>query len=206
MRARGLIQAGRLGRLISVRVHFGEYLPAWHPWEDYRKGYAARLDLGGGVLLTQCHSMDYLPWLVGAVESVWGSLARLSDLEIDVEDTAEIGLHLENGALGSLHIDYAQQPPSHHLEIHGSNGSLICDLAIGILRHYDVSQGMWDESGLPPNWERNTMFMDEMAHFMSVVRRESQPSCTLEDGMRVMRIIEAVQTSHRSGQRISLKS
>ena len=52
LRARELVQTGRLGRLISARVHFGEYLPAWHPWEDYRKGYAARLDLGGGVLLT----------------------------------------------------------------------------------------------------------------------------------------------------------
>ena len=82
------------------------------------------LDLGGGVLLTQCHSIDYLPWLVGGVEAVWGSLARLSDLEIDVEDTAEIGLRFESGALGSLHIDYAQQPPSHRLEISGSAGSL----------------------------------------------------------------------------------
>ncbi len=123
-----------------------------------------------------------------------------------MEDTAEIGLRLENGALGSLHIDYAQQPPSHHLEIHGTNGSLICDLGTGILRYYDVSQGAWDESGLPPTWERNTMFIEEMAHFLSVARGESQPSCTLEDGLRVMRIIEAVQTSHRSGRLISLRS
>ena len=75
-----------------LQVHFGEYLPAWHPWEDYRKGYAARADLGGGVVLTQCHSLDYLPWLVGPVEAAWGMAAKLSDLEVDVDDTAEIGL------------------------------------------------------------------------------------------------------------------
>jgi predicted dehydrogenase len=206
LRARELIQAGRLGRLVSARVHFGEYLPAWHPWEDYRSGYAARAELGGGVLLTQCHSMDYLPWLVGAVAALWGNLARLSDLEIDVEDTAEIGLRFEGGALGSMHIDYAQQPATHRLEISGTAGSLACDLMAGTLRYYDVAAQAWEESGLPPAWERNTMFLEEMGHFLSVVRGESRPSCTLEDGIRVMQIIDAVRESHRTGRMITLRS
>ena len=205
IRARELVESGRLGRIISAHVHFGEYLPAWHPWEDYRQGYAARADLGGGVLLTQCHSIDYVPWLVGGVDAVWGSLARLSDLEIDVEDTAEIGLRFESGALGSLHIDYAQQPPSHRLEISGSAGSLVCDLVAGTLRYYDVAAQTWADSGLPDAWERNTMFLQEMVHFLRVIRGESQSACTLEDGVRVMQIIDAVQTSHRSGRMISLR-
>ncbi len=76
MRAKQLISNGEIGRVISADVHFGEYLPAWHPWEDYRKGYAARADMGGGVVLTQCHSLYYLPWLVGKVESTWGFTAK----------------------------------------------------------------------------------------------------------------------------------
>jgi len=133
-RARELIQSGRLGRILSARVQFSEYLPAWHPWEDYRRGYAARADLGGGVLLTQCHSLDYLPWLVGRVSAVWGSLAKLSDLDLDVEDTAELGVRFENGSLGSLHLDFAQQPPSHRVEIAGTLGRIECDLLAGVLR------------------------------------------------------------------------
>src|SRR5688572_1281707 len=42
IRAKQLIEEGEIGRIVSAHVHFGEYLPAWHPWEDYRKGYAAR--------------------------------------------------------------------------------------------------------------------------------------------------------------------
>ena len=206
VRAHEWLRAGKLGRLISGRVHFGEFLPAWHPWEDYRAGYAARADLGGGVLLTQCHSIDYLPWLAGDVDAVWGSLAKLSDLEIDVEDTAEIGLRFGGGALGSLHIDYAQQPPSHRLDISGTGGSLTCDLMAGTLGIYDAKTQTWEQSGLPPVWERNTMFLDEMTHFLAVVRGESQPACSLEDGMRVMQIIAAVQESNRTGRMISLRS
>ena len=37
-----------VGVPLSVRCEWGEYLPDWHPWEDYRKSYSARKDLGGG--------------------------------------------------------------------------------------------------------------------------------------------------------------
>src|SRR5262249_23614808 len=49
---RAWLRAGAIGSVVSVQVHWGEYLPDMHPWEDYRVGYAARADLGGGVLLT----------------------------------------------------------------------------------------------------------------------------------------------------------
>jgi predicted dehydrogenase len=202
-RARQLIQTGQLGRILSARVQFSEYLPAWHPWEDYRRGYAARADLGGGVLLTQCHSLDYLPWLVGKVGSVWGRLARLSDLDLEVEDSAEIVLQFESGSLGSLHIDYAQQPPSHRIEIGGTLGRVDCDLHAGTIRFYDVAAKAWEEHNVPDGWERNAMFVEEIQHFLAVVRGRAEPACTLEDGVMVMRLIAAVQTSSNSGRAIT---
>jgi predicted dehydrogenase len=213
MRAKQLIYAGEIGRIISAHVHFGEYLPAWHPWEDYRKGYAARADMGGGVVLTQCHSLDYLPWLVGKVESAWGLTAKLSDLEVDVEDTAEIGLRFDSGALGNLHLDFNQQPPAHRFEIIGTKGSLKWDLSDGATRIYRASPeslatstgmgikagGEWETYPLPENWERNVMFMEQMKHFVAVVRGEVQPTCTLEDGMRVQKLVDAIHKSNAKG-------
>ncbi len=219
MRAKQLISDGELGRVISAHVHFGEYLPAWHPWEDYRLGYAARADMGGGVVLTQCHSLDYLPWLAGKVESAWGFTAKLSDLEVDVEDTAEIGLRFESGALGNLHLDFNQQPPAHRFEIIGTKGSLKWDLSDGATRIYRASAeslaistgmgiksgGEWEAYPLPENWERNVMFLDQMKHFVAVVHGEVEPTCTLDDGVRVMKLISAVHESQKTGQLISLK-
>lgn len=202
---REVLQAAQLGRILSAHVNFGEYLPAWHPWEDYRRGYAARADLGGGVLLTQCHSLDYLPWLVGPVRAAWGMLGKLSDLDVEVEDTAEIGLRFEGGALGSVHLDYAGQPPSHELELTGTEGSLRCDLLQGTTRVYRAETKAWEDRLLPAQWERNVMFMDEMRHFLAVARGEAPPSCPLEDGIRVMKLIAAVQESQKLGRLISLE-
>lgn len=213
IRAKQLISNGEIGRVISAHVHFGEYLPAWHPWEDYRKGYAARADMGGGVALTQCHSLDYLPWLVGRVESAWGFTAKLSDLEVDVEDTAEVGLRFDSGALGSLHLDFNQQPPAHRFEVIGTKGSLKWDLSDGATRIYRASPeslatstgmgiktgGEWEAYPLPENWERNVMFLDQMKHFVAVARGEVEPTCALDDGMRVQRLVEAIHKSNAKG-------
>ena len=218
IRAKQLISDGEIGRVISAHVHFGEYLPAWHPWEDYRKGYAARADMGGGVVLTQCHALDYLPWLVGKVKSVWGFTAKLSDLEVDVEDTAKIGLRFEGGALGSLHLDFNQQPPEHYFTVIGTKGTVKWNLADGATRIYRASAeslaistgmgikagGEWEEYPLDAGWERNLMFLEQMKHFVAVVNGEAEPACTLEDGARVMKLISAVHQSQNTGRLIEL--
>jgi predicted dehydrogenase len=218
LHAKKLISDGEIGRVISAHVHFGEYLPAWHPWEDYRQGYAARADLGGGVVLTQCHSLDYLPWLVGKVKSVWGFTGKISDLEVDVEDTAEIGLRFESGALGNLHLDFNQQPPAHRFEIIGTKGTIKWDLSDGATRIYRASAeslaistgrdikagGEWEAYPLPEGWERNVMFLDQMKHFVDVVNGKAEPICPLEDGVRAMKLIFAVHESQRTEKLVHL--
>ena len=47
-RIRELLRGGAVGAALHARVVWGEHLPSWHPWEDWRGSYAARLDLGGG--------------------------------------------------------------------------------------------------------------------------------------------------------------
>ena len=66
-KARQLIQSSALSKILTVHAHWGEYLPQWHPWEDYRQSYAARAELGGGVIVTLTHPLDYLRYLPGNV-------------------------------------------------------------------------------------------------------------------------------------------
>jgi predicted dehydrogenase len=182
-----LLDSGAVGQPVSARAHWGEYLPDWHPWEDYRKGYAARPDLGGGVVLTLSHPIDYLRMLLGEVDTVSG-VTSSQGLGLPVEDTAEITLGFESGALGSVHLDYVQRPPSHWLEIVGSEGTLKWDNADGAVQVYQAADGKWEDIPAPEGFERNDLFMDEMRHFLAVVRGEEMPFCLLKDGIRALEI------------------
>ena len=68
---KSLIEEKEVGQVISVKVECGTYLPDWHPNENYSKGYAARDDLGGGVVLTCIHELDYLYWFFGEIKEVF---------------------------------------------------------------------------------------------------------------------------------------
>lgn len=199
---------GAIGQPLSVRSHWGEYLPGWHPWEDYRQGYSARADLGGGVILTLCHPFDYLRWLLGEVSKVWAFCEHVSDLQLEVDDAAEIGLRFANGALGSLHLDYIQRPPAHRLEIIGSDGTICWDYfegAVAIFRTQGQSSSTgWEVFPTPEDFQRNDMFRDEMEHFVEVVRGESSPRCSLDDGVSALRLALAAKESQMCGQVVPL--
>jgi predicted dehydrogenase len=198
------LQEGAIGRPTSARAHWGEYLPGWHPWEDYRRSYSARSDLGGGVVLTLCHPFDYLRWLMGEVVAVVGQTGQTSDLDLDVEDTAEAILTFENGALGHVHLDYNQQPPSHWLEITGTEGTMAWDQETGEAKVWRLSEKTWEVFQPPGGFNRDALFLQEMEHFLAVVKGEAAPRCTLEDGFRALEIALAVRTSSDQGRRVEL--
>ncbi len=214
-KARELIQSNALGKVLTVHAHWGEYLPQWHPWEDYRQSYAARADLGGGVIVTLTHPLDYLRYLLGDVESLWSFNGHISPLEVNVEDIAETGLKFINGSVGGVHVNYFQRPPVHRLEIVGTNGTLRWDNADGILHFYQMPAffGSFSDNAPPPviesfsppeGFERNQLFIAQTRHFIEVTRGEKEPVCTLEDGIAALRLALAAYESQQTGHVVNL--
>jgi predicted dehydrogenase len=198
------LEAGEIGKPLTAHAHWGEYMPGWHPWEDFRQSYAARKDLGGGVVNTLCHPIDYLRWMFGDAESLWAYTSTASELKLEVEDTAEIGMQFKSGTLGTVHLDYLQRPGRHALEIIGDQGSLQWDNATGIARLYRASRNEWEEVLPPADFERNQLFLAEMAHFIRVVKGEETSGCTLEDGLAALKLTQAVHASAREGCLVKL--
>jgi len=214
-KARELIAAGVIGKVLTAHAHWGEYLPNWHPWEDYRQGYAAREDLGGGVIVTLTHPLDYLRFLLGEVNALWSSNGHISPLEIGVEDVAEIGLAFANGAIGGVHLNYVQRPPVHRLEIVGTGGTLRWDNADGLLTLLQSPDdfgaissqpgAIRSEQYTPPDgFERNWLFAAQMRHFLEVASGEADPLCSLDDGIRVLEMALAAYQSQKTGCKVDI--
>lgn len=197
-----LLEQGIIGQALSARVHWGEYLPGWHPWEDYRRSYSARDDLGGGVILTLAHPFDYLRWFFGEVSDVTAVVGRSDHLDLEVESRVEAVLNFHSGPMVSVHLNYDQRPPRHDLEIVGSEGTLRWDNASGAVRVWSTSREEWIEHQAPEGFERNHLFMAQMSHFVDLVGGHGQPKCSLDDGVRALKIALAVREAGQSGRRV----
>jgi predicted dehydrogenase len=121
---RDAIHGGRIGRLLSARIEAGSYLPDWHPGEDYRVGYAARSELGGGALLTLDHELDLALWIAGPARLVAGARHRTGTLELDVDDLAEVVLAHDGGTLTSVHVDFVDRAYNRRSRWVGEHGTI----------------------------------------------------------------------------------
>ncbi|HSV43558.1 MAG TPA: Gfo/Idh/MocA family oxidoreductase, partial [Candidatus Bathyarchaeia archaeon] len=113
---RQLLRQGQYGKVIAANFSWGTYLPSHHPYEDYRRGYAARRDLGGGVVLGLIHDIDMICDLFGQPLEVEAQGGRLSSLEIDVEDTVEAVMRFQGDAKEfpvNLFLSYARTKEQH---------------------------------------------------------------------------------------------
>ncbi len=202
-----IIVSEKLGKPLKAHAHWGEFLPGWHPWEDYRFSYAARADLGGGVLSTLSHPIDYLRWLMGEVKSLSASLSNISPLELDVEDNVEMILNFHSGSLGTVHLDYYQQPASHTLEIAFEKGRIRWDNESGAAILDNAELEYCERLEPPEGFQRNDMFLAEMEAFVRLCAGEQFEHCTLADGKRVQKIIDtACQSSAQSCCSVHLPS
>jgi len=205
VRFRQLLQQGAVVRPVSARAEAGEYLPDWHPWEDYRASYSGRADLGGGALLTFSHELDSLCWVLGAPSRVTGMAAHASSLEIDTEDTAELVLQFPGGPLASVHVDYLRRPPSRSLEIVGEDGVLRWEYDANRILRYAPGTRQWRVEEGDRRLQRNDMYLAELQHFAACARGEvDRPLIDGQQGAAILAIALAAKRSSTEGRAIDL--
>lgn len=195
---RDLIDTHALGRLVRVEIEYAEYLPEWHPYEDYRTSYAARADMGGGVVLTQIHDYDLAWWLCGAPQRVLATGGHLSPLEIDVEDTVDAVL--EGGPVPvRIRQCFAARPPRRTVTVVGERHTATADLL--------TAQAWTDADRIAPlrlnGYQRNQMFIDIVAHFGECLAGRAAPAVPIDAGVAVLRVALAVKDAIRSGAAVA---
>jgi predicted dehydrogenase len=201
-----LLDQQAVGHVVSARVEFGQYLPDWHPSEDYRQSYSARRDLGGGVILDVIHEIDYIRWLLGEVAGASCVAGKLSRLEIDTEDTAAILLRFESGTLAEIHLDYVQRVYRRTCQIIGEQGTIHWDFSAGHVRWYLPNAKKPKVFGNPRGWNSDQMYVDEMKHYLHCLAGEEKPALDAFEAARVLQIALAAKESAREYRWIELGS
>jgi len=188
-----LIEENAFGRLYFARIMAGQYLPDWHPWEDYRSSYAATKALGGGAVLTLQHEIDYAYWLFGQFDTIQSRVKKISNLEIDVEDIATVSFETPSGQLIEIHVDFLQRPPKRAIHIQGSKGSIDYSFGDPRLTFYNFECQRYEHILDLSGYDTNTMYVTEMDHFIQCIMGKEVPRCTIDDAIYVLQTCLAVK-------------
>ena len=103
-------------KINEVNVYFGSYLPDWRPNTDYKLGYSANKEKGGGVHLDLIHELDYLTWIFGQPKHSSKTLKSNSSLEINSIDYANYNLEYEN-FVANVILNYYRRDSRREFEI-----------------------------------------------------------------------------------------
>jgi predicted dehydrogenase len=200
------LKENRIGNLLSASIRQGEYLPGFHPYEDYRISYASRKELGGGVILTQIHEFDYALWFFGLPRRIVAIGGKYSNLEVDVEDTATILMECECDGRTlpvTLTLDYLQKPPDRNCIIVGDQGKIVWDF------HGEhatlIPMGGEEKEVLDfSKFDRPSMFIDELKQFLDAVAGKNSVTVDLQRGIESLRMALAARESLETGEIVPL--
>lgn len=196
-----IIEKKILGKVYSVSSDVGEYLPNWHPSENYKLSYASKKKLGGGVILTLIHEIDYLYWLFGQFKNVYAIGGKVTNLIINVEDTVVSSILTKKNIPIMLRMDYWRTPPSRTLNIVCEKGQLFWDF-------YKKEAKILYNNGkeiikkLPKNWNKNDMYLNTLRNYIMCIAQKKKSEIPLQDGVYALKVALSMKKSLKLNKKI----
>lgn len=200
---RELLDKKIIGRPLSFIYHSGQYLPDWHPWEDYRKFYVSKRETGA------CREIVpfELVWLInlfGKIKTVTGRKSKVSNLEADIDDIYNILLEFYNGIEATMTVDVIARYPYRQIKILGEYGVITADWSERIVKYYTKDNG-WIENKVEDGIiEKNYIhgegpYIEEMNNFLGIIQNKIKQSYTFEEDLQILKILGSIENSSDNG-------
>ena len=199
---RNRLKRGVVGQAYHAKFVMSAHLADWHPWERYQDFFMASKHLGGGALLDESHFLDLLLWFFGAPRTIFAKVEKISNLEIETDDNVDIVASYSDGLRVFIHLDLYGRPHEKYISVTGEDGTLDWRFEPNCVRQCSTGAHDWTEEYY--DLERNDMFAALTADFIKVMNGTGAIRCTVQDGVRVLRIIEACRESAKTGREIEI--
>jgi UDP-N-acetyl-2-amino-2-deoxyglucuronate dehydrogenase len=199
----------RFGRIHMVTINVFWSRP--QSYYDSAK-WRGTWEFDGGALMNQAsHYVDLVDWLIGPVESVQAYVATLSR-NIQVEDTATVGVRWRSGALGSINVTMLTYPKNLEgsITIIGEKGTArVGGVAVNEIQHWEFAEPDEDDERVKgASYETTSVYgFGHPLYYDNVVkvlRGEAEPETDGREGLRSLELLIASYLSARDGRRVAL--
>lgn len=191
-------EVARFARPVHYIYHIGQYLPDWHPWENYKNFFVSDARSGG---VREIFGID-LPWLLdafGAVESVAIQKDSISGLGLPYADCVTLLLRHKGGAQGVLAADVVSPKAVRNFECFGEGLHLFWEGNPKALYHFkdgekqfvDTYGAFTHDARYSDNVVENA-YVDELTNFFAVLAGTAQPRYSFEQDESAIALMDKI--------------
>ena len=186
-----LLEDQAIGQLYNAHIEIGQYLPDWRPSKDYRTSVSANEHLGGGALLELSHELDYVEKLLGPLTLEHAILRSTQELQLNVEDIADLILRTEDHAVVQIHLDFLQKKAYRKCRFIGSLGAIEWDLIKNEVQLIaaEQTQVVYSE----PDWDKNQMYLAMVQDFVAQIQQTENNCVTVSEAAQTVKLINQIK-------------
>lgn len=190
---------------VNYIYHIGQYLPDWHPWENYQDFFVGDARTGG---VREILGID-LPWLLdafGPVQKLWVQQDKISDLHIPYNDSVFITMRHQNGTKGFLAADVVSPKAVRNFEVYGEGLHLFWEGNPKALYRYDTQAQAKMPVDTYTSFEQDARYsdnivenayVDEIQNFFEVLQGTAKPRWSFEQDKEAIRLMEMIDEQGR---------
>lgn len=185
---------------INYSYHIGQYLPDWHPWEDYNNYFVGDKRTNG---CREIFAIEF-PWLLnifGDIKSFYCLKGKNSNLQVDYPDNYIVCIEHKNGTKGSLLVDVVSRKAVRNLEIFSEDLYLSWDGTPEGLCYYDYKNkknffiNLYDEINRKDGYSSFIVengYLHEIEAFFLQIKERKKPIYDFETDKKTLRIIDRI--------------
>lgn len=187
---------------VNYIYHTGQYLPDWHPWENYKDFFV------GDVRTNGCREIlaIEMPWIrkcFGKIKKINVLKDKMTSLQIDYADNYLIQLEHENGNKGTIAVDVVARRAMRRLEVFNENMHIFWDGTPSSLSEYDCTKKevinieTYDDILKDNNYCENIIenaYMEEIDAFLAWINGNKQKvKYSFEEDYEILNIIDKIE-------------
>ena len=187
--------------IVNYTYHVGQYLPDWHPWENYNDFFVGNKRTNG---CREIFAIE-LPWITdvfGEIKNINVIKNKISDLNIAYNDNYLVMLQHKTGHKGLLAVDVVSRKAVRNLEIFGESLFLQWDGSPQGLTLYDhnskseITVELYDEIDQLEEYSKfvvENAYLNEIISFFQVVNKLAPPVYSFEKDKEILKIIDEIE-------------
>ena len=189
------------GEPVHYLYHCGQYLPDWHPWEDYHGFFAAKKETNGCREIL-CVELPWIEKAFGRIESLQVMSGRLTSLDIDFPDHYMISIRHEGGCKGMYCQDIVSRKGLRRLEVFSEKLHIFWEGTPDSLSAYDIDAKtlkpvkLYEDVVQDGRYNANIIenaYADEIRAFFDYVEKGTEPPYTFDEDAHTIAVVDEIE-------------